>query len=83
MLNVGLKIDLFGLKKVKKINGVLNMNIKLDPTVYIGLYSELADYVLQYSSVDPTYIKDTNGDIVYTDAKQDEFVDIVGDTGAV
>ena len=40
---------------------------------WIELYSELSEYVLQYSSLDP--IEDEEG--YRTEEKQDEYIDIV------
>ena len=40
---------------------------------WIELYSELSEYVLQYSSIDPIY--DDEG--YRTEEKQDEYIDIV------
>jgi len=40
------------------------------------LYSQLADYILEYSSLDPVCTIDENGTEVYTEEKQDQFLDI-------
>jgi hypothetical protein len=40
------------------------------------LYSKLADYILEYSSLDPIWITNSNGDEVMTEEKQNEFLDI-------
>ena len=40
---------------------------------WIELYSELSEYVLQYSSLDPIYDEEGNR----TEEKQDEYIDIV------
>ena len=40
------------------------------------LYSQLADYILEYSSLDPIWIIDSNGDEVMMEEKQDQFSDI-------
>ena len=40
------------------------------------LYSKLADYILEYSSLDSIWITDSNGDEVMTEEKQNEFLDI-------
>jgi len=45
-------------------------------TMYIELTATLADYVLYYSSLDPIHTQDSNGDTVYTEAKQIEFNDL-------
>ena len=53
------------------------MNKVIIPTtMYIELTATLADYVLYYSSLDPIHTQDSNGDTVYTEAKQDEFNDL-------
>ena len=49
---------------------------KLDNDIYVSLYSELAGYILEYSSSDPIFEIDENGDEVYTEEKQDQFNDI-------
>jgi len=38
------------------------------------MYSEIADFVLEYSSLDPIWIEDENGDEVMTEEKQEEFL---------
>ena len=43
---------------------------------WVYLYSKLADYILEYSSLDPIWIIDSNGDEVMTEEKQDQFLDI-------
>lgn len=49
---------------------------KLDNSIYVSLYSELAGYILEYSSSDPIFEIDENGDEVYSEEKQDQFNDI-------
>jgi hypothetical protein len=57
----------------------MNINkIKVSPQTWIELYSELSQYVLEYSSLDPIFEEDENGDERMTEIKQDEFCDIVG-----
>ena len=43
---------------------------------WVYLYSKLADYILEYSSLDPIWIIDSNGNEVMTEEKQDQFLDI-------
>jgi len=49
----------------------------LDPSTWCYLYSELSNYVQEYSSLDPIWTTDSNGDEIRTDDKEDEFMDIV------
>ena len=52
----------------------------LTPETWIHLYSELATYVLEHSSLDPIWTTDATGNEMMTEEKQDEFnaiVDIV------
>jgi len=51
--------------------------MKLSQDRWIHLYSELSNFVLEYSSLDPVWTEDENGDEVMTEDKQDEFCDIV------
>jgi len=50
----------------------------LDPSTWCYLYSELSNYVQEYSSLDPIWETDSEGNevAVRTDEKQDEFMDI-------
>ena len=50
----------------------------LDPSTWCYLYSEIADYILEYSSLDPIWETDSEGNevAVRTEEKQDEFMDI-------
>ena len=52
--------------------------IKVSQDRWISLYGELSEYVLTYSSLDPIFEEDENGDERMTEIKQDEFCDIVG-----
>ena len=45
---------------------------------WIGLYCELSEFVLEYSSLDSIYEEDENGDEHMTLEKQNEFCRIVG-----
>ena len=57
----------------------MSLNKTTIPTeAWVGLYSELADYILEYSSLDPIWETDSEGNevAVRTDEKQDEFMDI-------
>ena len=47
--------------------------IIIPTTMYIELTANLADYILLYSSTELIYTEDSNGDTVYTEAKQAEF----------
>ena len=53
--------------------------IPLPPETWVELYAILSHYVLEYSSLDPLTETDENGDERYTEEKQDQFNDIVGD----
>ena len=52
-------------------------DIELTPHTWISLYSDLANFVLEHSSLDPIWTEDENGDEVMTEEKQDEFCYIV------
>jgi len=49
----------------------------LTPETWIHLYSELATYVLEHSSLDPIWTTDATGNEMMTEEKQDEYVEIV------
>lgn len=51
--------------------------IKISQDTWIQLYGELSEYVLEYSSLDPIYEEDENGDERMTEEKQNEFCNIV------
>ena len=59
------------------------MNKVLKPILqtekWVGLYAELSDYILEYSSLDPIWKTDSEGNEIpeRTEEKQDEFLDIV------
>jgi len=59
------------------------MNKVLKPILqtekWVGLYAELSDYILEYSSLDPIWETDSEGNeiAVRKEEKQDEFLDIV------
>jgi|TARA_A100001391_G_scaffold175296_1_gene138083 hypothetical protein len=53
--------------------------IPLPAETWVELYAILSHYVLEYSSLDQLTETDENGDEKYTEEKQDEFNDIVGD----
>ena len=55
----------------------------LDPSTWCYLYSELSNYVQEYSSLDPIWTTDSNGDEIRTDDKEDEFMDIVDTVEAI
>ena len=52
-------------------------NTVLTPERWIYLYSELATYVLEHSSLDSIWITDATGNEMMTEEKQDEYVEIV------
>jgi hypothetical protein len=52
--------------------------IKISQDTWIQLYGELSEYVLEYSSLDPIWEQDENGDEQMTEEKQDEYCNIVG-----
>ena len=43
---------------------------------WVELYGELSNFILEYSSLDNVYTIDENGTEIYTEEKQDEFMDI-------
>tara|TARA_R100001510_G_C7554298_1_gene136825 strand:- start:448 stop:666 length:219 start_codon:yes stop_codon:yes gene_type:complete len=51
----------------------------LNAETWVGLYAELSDYILEYSSLDPIWKTDSEGNEIpeRTEEKQDEFLDIV------
>jgi len=51
----------------------------IDTETWVGLYAELSDYILEYSSLDPIWETDSEGNeiAVWKEEKQDEFLDIV------
>ena len=53
--------------------------ITLPTETWVELYGVLSSYVLEYSSLGPITKIEPNGDEVYTEEKQDEYNDIVGD----
>tara|TARA_R100001443_G_scaffold117296_2_gene141168 strand:+ start:1001 stop:1213 length:213 start_codon:yes stop_codon:yes gene_type:complete len=46
---------------------------------WVGLYADIANYILEYASSDPVVMEDNNGSLVYTPEKQDEFESLVDD----
>ena len=57
----------------------LRSRVNVPSEIWIELYAILSNYVLEYSSLDPIWTEDENGDEVRTEDKQDEFIDIVND----
>jgi hypothetical protein len=52
----------------------MNINkIKVSPEIWVSLYSELSNFILERSSLDNIWMLDENGDERMTDDKQDEF----------
>jgi sensor domain CHASE-containing protein len=50
---------------------------------WVYLYSELSSWIQEYSSLDPIWIIDEDGNEVRTEEKQDEFIDIVDQVEAI
>ena len=50
--------------------------VTIPPEKWVGLYAEISNYVLEYSSLDAIYMEDENGDEVFTPEKQNQFNDI-------
>ena len=50
---------------------------------WVYLYSELSSWIHEYSSLDPIWIIDEDGNEVRTEEKQDEFIDIVNQVEAI
>jgi len=50
--------------------------VKVPPSIWINLYAELSNFILEHSSLDPIYKEDENGDEVMTEDKQNEFMNI-------
>jgi hypothetical protein len=50
---------------------------------WVELYATLSNYILEYSSLDPIWIIDEDGNEVRTEEKQDEFIDIVDQVEAI
>ena len=50
---------------------------------WVELYATLSNYILEYSSLDPIWIIDEDGNEVRTEEKQDEFIDIVNEVEAI
>ena len=57
----------------------VNNKISLPTETWVELYAILSHYVLEYSSLAPLTETDENGDERYTEEKQNQFNDIVGD----
>ena len=55
----------------------------LEPSTWIYLYSELSNYVQEYSSLDPIWTIDSNGDEIRTEEKEEEFEDIADTVEAI
>jgi len=57
----------------------------LNDEKWVYLYSELADYILEYSSLDSIWQRDNEGNEmpVRTEEKQEEFLDIVDTVEAI
>jgi len=50
---------------------------------WVELYATLSNYILEYSSLDPIWVVDEDGNEVRTEEKQDEFIDIVDQVEAI
>ena len=57
--------------------------IKISTPDWIELYSDLAEFTLSHSSLDPITEEDENGDERYTEEKQEEFNYLVGEIEAI
>ncbi|BAQ90387.1 hypothetical protein [uncultured Mediterranean phage uvMED] len=44
---------------------------------WVQLYSELAAYILHYSSIDPIYTTDKDGNETIREEKQEQYLDLV------
>ena len=60
-----------------------NNKLVLEPSAWIYLYSELSNYIQEYSSLDPIWTTDSNGDEIRTEEKQDEFINIADTVEAI
>jgi len=49
----------------------------LNAETWVGMYAELSDYILEYSSLDTIWKTDSEGNAILTEEKQDQFIDIV------
>jgi hypothetical protein len=51
----------------------------LNAETWVGMYAELSNYILEYSSLDPIWKTDNEGNVIpeRTEEKQDQFIDIV------
>jgi hypothetical protein len=49
---------------------------KVTQETWVELYSELSNFILEYSSLDEIWTIDENGAEVRTEEKQDQFIDI-------
>tara|TARA_R100000995_G_C3483872_1_gene125819 strand:- start:3479 stop:3712 length:234 start_codon:yes stop_codon:yes gene_type:complete len=43
---------------------------------WVAMYASISHFVLEYASLDPIYMEDENGDVVFTPEKQNQFNDI-------
>ena len=50
---------------------------------WVELYATLSNYILEYSSLDPIWIIDEDGNEVRTEEKQNEFIGIVDQVEAI
>ncbi len=57
--------------------------IKIDQDTWIFVYSEIAAYILEYCSSDPTTEVDKNGDEHYTEEKQEQFCEIASEVESI
>jgi L-fucose isomerase-like protein len=66
-------------------NGVLKNNTHEKPKTviptetWVELYATLSSYILEYSSLDPIWIIDEDGNEVRTEEKQNEFINIANE----
>ncbi len=50
---------------------------------WVELYATLSNYILEYSSLDPIWIIDEDGNEVRTEEKQGEFINIANEVGNI
>jgi len=56
-----------------------NNKVIIPTEKWVELYGELSNFILEYSSLDPIWTIDDEGNEVRTEDKQDEFMGIVDD----
>ena len=51
--------------------------VTVSPEIWIKLYVDISTFIQEYTSIDPIWTTDENGDEVRFEEKQDEFIHIV------